>query len=573
VLALEFGATVYSFSLILATFLVGLGLGSAIGDIVARRAARPGIALGWCQLLLPVAMAWAAFLVLQELPYWTVAASVQRDAWLRFETDFGRCLLAALPAALLWGASFPLAAAAAAFGAQTTEPGRLVGRVYAANTVGAIVGSLGTSVLIAAGAGTQRTQQALILVSAVSGALLFISERPLASAGNLRQRTKVVPVIALALIAIVLLVLSVTPVPGVVIAYGRQSAAWAVETRDVYGGRILYAAEGLDASVAVSRGPDGTLAYHAAGKVQASGKPEDMRLQLLLAHLSHLVPQHPARVLVIGCGAGITTGAIALSPSVEHVTVAEIESIVPDVARTYFADLNYRALDSPKVTVEIDDGRHFLWTSHETFDVITTDMIDPWVRGIATLFTTEFFQAAKAHLRPGGIVTQFVQLYQSSPETVKSEIATFAEVFPDAIIWGNPTRGQGYDLVLMGQADPSPIDVDELDGRLKSPSHARVAESLRSIGIESSIDLLSTYAGNAADLGPWLHDAAINRDRNLRLEYLAGLSVDRDDSALIYRDMLRYARFPAGRFVGSAGSMDRLRQAIARPAEPSAIER
>src|SRR5207244_8880114 len=112
-------------------------------------------------------------------------------------------------------------------------------------------------------------------------------------------------------------------------------------------------------------------------------------------------------------------------------TIAEIESLVPGVASTYFGDFNEHVIDSPKVTVRIDDGRHFLMTTDQTFDVITTDMIDPWVKGGASLFTREFLDAAKHHLRPGGVVTQFVQLYQSNREAVKSEIATFVEALPN----------------------------------------------------------------------------------------------------------------------------------------------
>jgi spermidine synthase len=232
------------------------------------------------------------------------------------------------------------------------------------------------------------------------------------------------------------------------------------------------------------------------------------------------------------------------------------------VASTYFGDYNYHVVDNPKVTIRIDDGRHFLLTTDRKFDVITTDMIDPWVKGVATLFTREFFEAARQHLRPGGVVTQFVQLYQSSPEAVKSEIGTFVDVFPNTIVWGNPANGQGYDLVLMGQVEPIQIDVDELQARLDSPPYARVAESLRAIGVESAVQLLSTYAGSGSGLAPWLHDAVINRDRNLRLQYLAGRSVNLDESAAIYRELLGYLTFPEQVFTGSPASIRAVREGV-----------
>jgi spermidine synthase len=179
------------------------------------------------------------------------------------------------------------------------------------------------------------------------------------------------------------------------------------------------------------------------------------------------------------------------------------------------------------------------------------------------LFTHEFFETAKHHLRAGGVVTQFVQLYQSNIDAVKSEIATFVETFPNAVVWGNPSEGKGYDLVLMGQVEPIRIDIDEWQARLDRPEYAAVAASLRSIGFSSAVQLLSTYAGSTADLGPWLSDAMINRDRNLRLQYLAGLGVGLDEGGPIYLDMLRLARFPDHMFTGSAASIRALQDGIA----------
>jgi spermidine synthase len=117
----------------------------------------------------------------------------------------------------------------------------------------------------------------------------------------------------------------------------------------------------------------------------------------------------------------------------------------------------------PKVHIHIDDARHYLLTTAEKFDAITSDPLDPWVKGAATLYTREFFEAARDHLNPGGIVTLFVQLYDSSPAAVKSEIATFFEVFPNGLIAGNTFHGVGYDTVLLGQVEPTRIDLDEID--------------------------------------------------------------------------------------------------------------
>jgi spermidine synthase len=171
----------------------------------------------------------------------------------------------------------------------------------------------------------------------------------------------------------------------------------------------------------------------------------------------------------------------------------------------------------------------------------------------------------KEHLNPGGVMTLFVQLYESNPAAVKSEIATFLEAFPNGVVWGNTQNGAGYDLVLMGTVDPIKIDVDRIDQTIKSPEYARVAHSLSEIGMFSATDLFSTYAGKRPDLDPWMADANINRDRNLRLQYLAGLGLNLYQSDVIYADMLKYAtRYPEELFSGSPATIQALKAGIAR---------
>jgi spermidine synthase len=158
----------------------------------------------------------------------------------------------------------------------------------------------------------------------------------------------------------------------------------------------------------------------------------------------------------------------------------------------------------------------------------------------------------------------FVQLYESNEAAVKSEIATFFAAFPNGMVFGNTQQGKGYDLVLLGQVEPTKIDIDEMEARLASPQYAQVAQSLREVGFNSAVDLFSTYAGNAKDLAPWLKDAQINHDRNLRLQFLAGMGLNLYQSGPIYSEMLAYARFPEGLFTGSEATMQAIRDAVQR---------
>jgi spermidine synthase len=289
-----------------------------------------------------------------------------------------------------------------------------------------------------------------------------------------------------------------------------------------------------------------------------------MRLQRMLGHITTLIPAQPRSVLVIGCGAGVTAGAVSIDPAVERLTIAEIEPLVPRVVSTYFAEHNFNVVANPKTRVVLDDARHYLLTTREKFDAITSDPLDPWVKGAAMLYSREFFQIVKDHLNPGGAVTLFVQLYESNPAAVKSEIATFLEAFPNGVVWGNTQNGAGYDLVLLGQLERTPIDVDAVESRLRRPEYAPVKRSLSEIGMFSAVDLFSTYAGRRPDLDPWMSDAIINRDRNLRLQYLAGLGLNLYQSDAIYSEMLKHARYPDGLFVGSPATLQALRLGIER---------
>ncbi len=554
-LSLLFGATVYTFSLILAVFLLGIGIGSSAGSAIARESARPRLALGWCQMLLCGTVAWAAYMLTDSLPYWPINPSMTLNPSFVLQLDFVRALWVVLPSAILWGASFPLALASVA--GRDQDPARLVGGVYAANTLGAIIGSLGFSLLVVVWLGSQHAQQALIVISAMSALLML---EPVATeAGKTRWQPGGTILLLVAVAAAAFLARNVHQVPGLLVAYGRYAA-----TRVDQANEIIYMGEGWNASVAVSRLPNGVLNYHNAGKVQASSEPQDMRLQRMLGHLTTLVPKSPKNVLVIGCGAGVTAGAVSIDPYVEHEVIAEIEPLVPRVVSTYFSEHNFSVVQNPKVRVEIDDARHYLLTTREKFDAITSDPLDPWVKGAAMLYTKEFFDTVKAHLNPGGAVTLFVQLYESNTDAVKSEIATFLEAFPDGVVWGNTQEGRGYDLVLLGQSEPTRIDVDAIERKLNLPEYAPVKRSLSEIGMYSAVDLFSTYAGQKADLGPWLKDAAINRDRNLRLQYLAGMGLNLYQSEAIYADMLAYSRYPDNLFTASASTTASLRQAIMR---------
>jgi spermidine synthase len=373
----------------------------------------------------------------------------------------------------------------------------------------------------------------------------------------------------LAAAAIVGAMVWTTPkIPWGVIAYGRYLPGWAEEIRSGRS-KVLYVGEGMNSSVAVTELSSGVRNFHVSGKVEASSEPQDMRLQRMLGLIPALLHPKPRSVLVVGCGAGVTAGSFVLHPDVERVLICEIEPLIPQVVAQFFGPQNYDVVHDPHVTVHYDDARNFILTTREKFDIITSDPIHPWVKGAATLYSKEYFELCKQHLNPGGLITQWVPLYESNADAVKSEIATFFEVFPNGVIWSNDNSGVGYDVVLMGQVEPIKIDVDALQKRLDQPEYGRVAASLNELGFGSAVALLSTYAGQASDLGPWMKDAEINRDRNLRLQYLAGMGLNSVKGDRIYDDILVYRKFSDALFVAPGEKNDALRQALqAVPANP-----
>jgi spermidine synthase len=554
-LSLQLGGTTYTFSLILAAFLTGLGIGSSAGSMLARSLSNPRLALGWCQLLVTVGIAWAALMMGKSIPFWPINPELSTSPWFTLQIDLVRALIVVLPAALFWGASFPLALAGVSRRGQ--DPGRLVGTVYAANTVGAIVGAVVASLAIIALAGTQNAQRILIVFAALSAGLMLIPTFS-SDTGKLQLSPRSPFFALLTLVLGGWFVWTLPPIPPLLVAYGRYMVTWLGYERE-----ILYVGEGMNSSMAVTRLPNGVLNYHNAGKVQASSEPQDMRLQRMLGHLTTLIPQNPDTVLVIGCGAGVTAGAVSIDPSVQKVVIAEIEPLVPRVVSTYFSEHNFAVVSNPKVEVRIDDARHYLLTTNQKFDAITSDPFDPWVKGAATLYTKEFFEVAKAHLNPGGVITVFVQLYESGMAAVKSEIATFLEVFPNGVVFGNTYQGGGYDVVLMAKTDEAPIDVDRVEQKLRSPQYGVVANSLAQIGFYSAIDLFGRFAAQGPQLRPWLADAQLNRDRNLRLQYLAGFGLNAYEQARIYSEILNHRQWPQNLFTGSPQTMAALQAAVA----------
>jgi len=552
-LSLLLGGTVYTFSIILAVFLFGLWFGSSAGAFIARRASHPVLALAVCQILLIGSIGWTSYALAYSLPYWPVDPWLSLKPLFNFQLDLVRCVWAILPATLLWGASFPLALAAAAKPGE--DPAKLSGEVYAANTAGSIAGAVAFSLFLIPGIGTRSSQQILILVSGVAAVAASISAMRIR---NIRNAA-----VAVALGAIVFsaaAMFSVDDVPWQVIAYGRRIAP-TMRAADLYPEanltKVVFRGEGINSSVIIADRA-GLRQFYVSGKAEASSAPADMRLERMMGHVPALLHPNPRSVLTVGFGAGVTAGSFVPYPEVEKLVICELEPLIPPASTEFFREQNYSVMHDSRTRIVYDDARHFIFTTKQKFDVITTDPIHPWVKGTSTLYSKEYYELVKAHLNPGGVVAQWLPIYDSDPATVKSELATFFEVFPNGTLWSNYTQNGGYDLVLIG-GDASAIDMDSVQERLDRPEYSEVLASITDVGFHSAAEVFTTYAGRASDLKFYFAGAQINNDMNLRLQYLAGLGVNSMAFQKVFADVLTYRRFPDDLFRGSEAHMNALR--------------
>ena len=560
-LSLLLGGTVYTFSIILAVFLLGLWAGSSVGSFLARSLQHAVLVLAGCQTLLVLTIAWTGYTLSHSLPYWPVDPWLSLNPWFNFELDLVRTLWAIFPATLLWGASFPLALAAAARAGE--DPGKLSGEVYAANTAGSIVGALVFSLVLIPSLGTRSSQQLLLVLAVASAVIAAAGARVLPALRPVKFATLTAAVVLGAL-----LLPMISDVPWQVIAYGRRFAP-IVRAFDFDSGHpttVLYRGEGINSSFLIAERA-GQRQFFVSGKAEASTAPLDMRLERMMGHVPALIHPHPRSTLIVGFGAGVTAGSFVTYPDVESITICELESKIPPVSTAYFGKENYNVLHHRRTRMVYDDARHYIFTTPEKFDVITTDPIHPWVKGTSTLYSKEYYELVKAHLNPGGVVAQWLPIYDSDPETIKTELATFFDVFPSGTIWSNNLNGDGYDLVLTGQESASAINVDDVQRRLDESKYAAVSQSLNEVGFHSAVEFFATYAGRASDLQPLLVNAQINNDMNLRLQYIAGLGLNSMAFQGIYRTILGYRKFPDGLFLGSTGRIDALRTLL-RPNSP-----
>ncbi|MBK8164856.1 MAG: fused MFS/spermidine synthase [bacterium] len=513
------GTSVYSFAIMLAAFLAGMALGSQVLAMLAARG-RPGSATGFARLFAAtqVAIGVAAFVVtarLSVLPA-TVGAVQAALGGAGGGPFTGRLATAAALAfghlavpAFFMGAAVPAAGAALRRGAAGT--GDAVGRLLAANTVGAIVGPLVAGFLLVEALGMERSLNVLAATSVATGLLA-------AAATVARHRGRA---LAIAALGAVVLVAGATRWTGTwdrdVLArfVNNTPAGTALDARGDRDLEVVFYREGINETVSVFRSLNGIQTYVVNGRAEASSAAIDIQLQRALGHLPMLLHPQPRDVFVLGTGTAMTLGATARHPGVRRLVLAEIEREMIAVGRR-FARWNGDVLDDPRLQVVIDDGRNFLATTRERFDVISADPIHPWSGGAGYLYTREFFASVAARLAPGGIASQWLPLYELGVHDVRTVVRTFAATFPHVMVFATY-----YDAVLVGSLEPIAIDPAALQARLAAPG---IAADLAVARMDGVTDILSYFVMGTAGARRFGAGGALNTDDNLVLEFSAPAS-------------------------------------------------
>ena len=526
ILTIAIGASVYAFSIMLVAFLAGIALGSQAYGLSLRifRVKDAGVArviswFGLVQLIIGI----TAFLVtayIRNIP----VNSIRMQSYLlgtglspfeaRSWSNFLLAFVYMVGPAFFMGVAFPLAGEACAKFRKAV--GRGVGEVLAYNTVGALLGAGVSGYLMIYLFGIERSLQMLTIINLSLGLFVLTSLQ--------RNRWLNAGVASLTLATLCFLALNYNAMRFWDMEYfaifrSNQPEAFrtpemvreAVENTDV-----LYYAEGIESIVSVIKVKGGEQSFLTNGRIEASSHLQGQQHLLTLGHLPMLLHRNPKKVLVVGLGSGMTLGATSVHPSVEQVTLAEIEPKVIGVAKK-FEEYNHHVLDNPKLKIVFNDGRNFLMTTREKFDVITADPIHPWFRGAGYLYTTQYFKLAADHLQPGGVICQWLPIYELTPQDLQSVVRTFREHFRFTLMWLTHN-----DAELMGSNSPILIDERDLDRRIAEPV---IAGDLKKVMMGSAADLLSYYVMGTEGLERFGRAGILNTDDNLHLEFSAPFSI------------------------------------------------
>lgn len=477
-LSLILGSSIYAFCVMLSTFLFGIAIGSFLVRWFLRFAPatlRQFIVIEWLLGIYGL-VSVPLFVHLPDgfVLLWPIAGKTFTALTL---VQFAVCSLAMLLPTILMGVLFPIVSDLVT--RQFATLGSKLGRIYAVNTLGGIFGSFLAGFLLVPYLG-------LCWSIIVAGLLNFLAGTVLYIVADLRRIGRMVLGAVSMTTAVALSFLVIAPswkqqvfAAGVYLnpgSYQNMSVANSLASS------LIFYKDSLNATVSVHKLGD-SLFLKVGGKTDASNGI-DMGTQVLSAQVPMLLHPDPHRVLVIGLGSGVTLGSAGRFP-VTTLDCAELDPAVIEAAR-YFREYNYDVHHDPRARMLAVDGRNFLFADDSRYDVIVSEPSNPWMAGIAFLFTEEFYALAKKRLAPGGIMCQWIQLYHIFPEDVKLMLKTFHHAFAHVSVWSSILG----DLLLVGSDSPLEIPYAELSRRMQQP---KIKETLGSILVDRPDVLLQLF--------------------------------------------------------------------------------
>ncbi len=530
-LTLVTGPSSAAFAVMLATFLVAVGLGSVMMGARVERLRDPLRAMGVLEALLGLA-ALLTMALYNHLPA-LHAAVLRGTTGSQATAQFFVAALVMLPPCFLMGMLFPVTVRAlTASGTARAAPEHNVGRLYVFNTVGGIAGSLGASFWLVPAAGLQSALLATSFASVALGLILMVAARTPGFARAAAALAGGAVLIAVLLPAVATERLNL----GLYMHRGHEPVA--SSAADVP--RLLFHREGINTSVSVYRTP-GNADLRVAGKVDASNSPLDLRTQMFVGQLPVLLSKHPRRVAVIGYGSGMSAGAALLQREVESLDVLEIEQGVID-ASDYFSGVNGDPLRDPRTHLILEDGRTFLSYTDRQYDVIASEPSNPWIAGVGNLFTTDFYRIVRQRLTPDGVFGQWIQLYGISEEVFQGMLATLQEVFPHVVLFApEPT-----DLVAVASAQPITLPWSTFRDRFAQPRARAFGDRL---GLRHPADVLAHFAAGPEQTRALTHGSLQrNTDDNTWLERRLARDLANQRAGVIdlpWRETITQQRLPA----------------------------
>ena len=453
-LATPLGSSTYAFTVMLATFLLGITIGSRLFARWFRKKREASASLFASTQLAIAAAILLSLWTYREIPEVMLALlrTFGDGFYPLLAAQVLTCSLALLPATILFGFNFP-AVLALISGAGTRGNGTIysgaIGKAAAANTFGAIVAAICGGFFLLPRVGSFRLVAIAAGVNVVSGVVLLFF------AGRRNWKSLAIAAALLAAIAWTawspLFFRQASAAFGVVL-YGdyHNTALSAREMADSEAVRFFK--DGINATISVTQS-ENYIALKTNGKVDASNL--DSATQLLLGDLGAVFHPHPRKVLIIGFGGGMTASAVSRFPDVERIDCVEIEPAVLEAA-AHLERLNRGVLRDPRLHVYFDDARNFLQTSHEQYDLIISEPSNPWIAGIAALYTEEFFGVVRAHVAIGGNFVQWVQAYGLNLDDFSMILGGIHRHFPDTSLW----HSAGRDYLVLARDSTEPLSFD-----------------------------------------------------------------------------------------------------------------